>query len=61
MMSVRTTTILPPPSCPDLLEESEDEIYLAELTPIENMAVFESDVDDAPTIPAPPPDGFLNL
>jgi hypothetical protein len=57
MMSVRTTTILPPPSCPD-----EDEIYLAELTPIENMAVFEAESeDDMPTIPAPPPDDFLNL
>jgi len=53
-MSSRTTTILPPPSVPD-----EDEVYLAELTPIENMAVFESEVDDLPTIPAPPPDEFI--
>lgn len=48
----RSSTILPPPSVPD-----QDEVFLSDLTPIENMAVFE-DVDDAPTIPAPPPNDF---
>jgi hypothetical protein len=44
--------MLPTPSVPD-----EEEIYLAELTPLENLAVFEA-VDDFPTIPAPPPEHF---
>ena len=55
-MSSRTTTILPPPSFPD-----EDEVYLAELTPIENLAVAREWIDaeeDVPTIPAPPPEEF---
>jgi hypothetical protein len=50
MMSERRSTMLPPPSVPD-----EDEVYLADLTPLESMAVFADD-DDMPTIPAPPPE-----
>ena len=49
-MSENRSTILPPPSIPD-----EEEVYLADLTPLENMAVFDDD-DALPTIPAPPPD-----
>jgi hypothetical protein len=53
-MIERRSTMLPPPSVPD-----EEEIYLAELTPLENLAVCEyAAADDYPTIPAPPPEHY---
>lgn len=55
-MIERRSTMLPPPSVPD-----DDEIYVSDLTPLENLAVWEdehpTDVSDFfLTVPAPPPD-----
>lgn len=54
-MIERRSTMIPPPSVPDI--EEDDEIYLGELTPLENLAVWWQDAhDDHPTIPVPPPE-----